>query len=520
MSLRVLVVDDDPGFQVYIEELLRQFFPRIDVRTLSRGRDTLQTTKHFRPDIILLDVVLPDTSGFEICRRLKADPDVSSIPVILISGVMTDASDRTLGLQSGAEGYLCKPFEPMELVAQMRALLRLLEDLKRHQQREMEIQEQRIEALGLLAGGLAHEFNNLLTAMVGNISLARSLTSNSTERELALKEAEQAAMRARSLTNQLLTFARGGEPIRTAFALEPLLRSTVERLFSGSAVEVRYAIAEALPLAFAEASQIGRAIENVLLNAKEAMTENGLLIVRAEPFLQGDAPPPRDTHLRKGLYIRVSITDNGVGIDEKDLRKIFDLFYSSKGLGRGLGLPIARSILHRHDGAITLTSSPKEGTTVTLYIPAIAENRVHPDAALQSKSTSPPTSRARILVMDDEASIRKLLVRALTMSGYEVDGAPDGQTAIERLRTALADGRPYDLAILDLTVPNGMGGAEAVRQMRKLHPKLVAIASSGYSNDPVMARYRDYEFDGVVTKPYALPELMTLVQKTLASIPP
>jgi DNA-binding response OmpR family regulator len=519
MTKKILAVDDERDFLGFISQVIQDYCPGYHVQGLDSGAEALATAKKSHPDLILLDVYMPGVDGYEVCRRLKADPETASIPVIMISGVLTDPEHRVRGLDTGAEGYICKPFHPAELVAQIRALLRVRDEIKQRQRTEDEFRWQKIEAIGLLAAGIAHDFNNMLTAIIGNISFVRTCECSRKDMLEALREAEEAALRAKDLSQQLLTFSRGGQPVRSVVAVGPLLTPLVERGIRAHGVPVHLEVPANLPPALADPTQLGTVMENVLDNAREAVEGGGSVRIRAEAFALGDEPPPPDTHLKKGLYIHLEVRDSGAGIPPEDMPHIFQPFFTTKPTRRGLGLSTAYSILRQHDGALAVSSEPGKGTAVHIYLPAVVETSAVSAPFLQTAKTG-PMRRKRILVMDDEAAIRRLLVRGLTLHGYEVDSAADGEMAVDLFQRSLLENRPYDLAILDLTVPCGMGGAETVRKLRELQPSVRAVVSSGYSEDPVMSHYLEYGFDGVARKPYNLPDLLAIVEKTIAGSPP
>ena len=389
------------------------------------------------------------------------------------------------------------------------ALLIALVDvtLRKHAEEEL-LRAQKLESVGVLAAGIAHDFNNLLTGIVGNVSLAKMLAGSNVRVMARLLEAENACQRATALTHQLLTFAKGGAPVRHPIAIMNFLTESVVFAVHGSNVRADFAIAEDLWLVDGDEAQMYQVIYNVVLNAVQAMPQGGSILVQAENvwLSAGDVP-----QLQEGRYVKIAVHDHGCGIPQDVLPKIFDPYFTTKETGSGLGLAAAYAIVTKHDGCMTVASTVKTGTTVFIYLPAsqhdLPFSRAIPD--------TPLVGNARILVMDDEEIIRDLLCETLTSWEYEVVCACDGVEAIALYQDALASGQPFRVVILDMTVPGAMGGKEAMAYLRAIDPHVKALISSGYANDPVMANFAEYGFSGVVTKPYTLQRLQDVLLSVL-----
>ena len=372
----------------------------------------------------------------------------------------------------------------------------------------------RLESVGTLAGGIAHDFNNLLTGITGFIGLAkRSVELGETEKAASrLAEAEKASLRARDLTTQLLTFARGGAPVKQVTSTADLLRDTIAFTLRGSNVRCNVSLPGDLWSVEVDEAQVGQAISNIVLNADEAMPDGGVCIVKAQNTVISEKST---LPLSSGKYVKVTIKDQGVGISKEHLDKIFDPYFTTKQKGSGLGLATAYSIVNNHNGYITAKSQLGVGTTFYLYLPA--SEKLLPVKKEEVVKT-PLTGRGRILVMDDEDVIRQLLLQELTEVGYEVELSRDGAEAIELYKQAKKQERPFDAVILDLTIPGGMGGMEAIRELLKIDSEVKAIVSSGYATDPIMADYKRYGLKGVIAKPYNITQLEeklhTLLRKT------
>jgi CheY-like chemotaxis protein len=345
----------------------------------------------------------------------------------------------------------------------------------------------KLESLGILAGGIAHDFNNILTIILGNIELV-GLEIKKPDKSLErLLEAEQACQRAQHLAKQLLTFSKGGLPVKKPIIVADLLQNVVPLALSGSNSAVEILIDENVWPIEIDEDQIHQVINNILINADQAMPRGGLITIKVQNFYLA---PATGLPLPEGKYVRFSFLDQGIGIEQKNIGKIFDPYYTTKKFGNGLGLTTAFSIIKNHQGHITVDSELGKGASFHIYLPT-AKN-----AAWLHKtkiSTIPIKGQGRILVMDDEASIREVLGQMLQKLGYEAVCVKDGGQALEAYQQAKKQG-PFDAVILDLTIPNGLGGKETLELLLQLDPQIRTIVSSGYGDDPIMANYENYGF--------------------------
>ena len=370
-----------------------------------------------------------------------------------------------------------------------------LEDITEIRQARQELlKTQKLESLGVLAGGIAHDFNNILTAVFGNISLARFQLDEPAEVARRLEDAESAMVRATDLTKQLLTFSRGGAPVKKIIELEALLREAAGFVLHGSSVTCQFDLAEEICPVEADEGQLGQVFHNIMLNAVQAMPGGGSIIVVArnvscEP--QGER------------FVRITVTDTGTGIDEGNLPRIFDPYFTTKAQGSGLGLATCYSIIKKHGGKIRASSQPGAGSSFIISLPASAS----PAAADPKSSTALHRGSGRVLVMDDDATVRAIAQGILKQLGYSAEFTEHGAEAVELYLRRREEGTPFFATILDLTVPGGMGGRETMERLLQLDPEIRAVVSSGYSNDPVMANYRDYGFSAVLCKPYRPQEM-------------
>jgi two-component system cell cycle sensor histidine kinase/response regulator CckA len=370
------------------------------------------------------------------------------------------------------------------------------------------IRAQKLESLGILAGGIAHDFNNLLVGIMGNVSLSMLDIDPASVAYKQLEVAERASLRAQNLTQQLLTFSRGGAPVKKIIAVDPVVREAVEFSLRGSGVTCAVELPPDLWPVVADAGQIAQVINNLVINADQAMPGGGAITVRAE---NDDSAHQKVPALKPGRYIRLSVRDSGIGIPREHIDKIFDPYYTTKQKGSGLGLAVTYSIIRKHDGHITVESAPGAGTTFTVYLPACNDLSIE----AQADEKGPAASQATILVMDDERDVRETVGTMLRRRGYRVELVENGARAVERYRESLRNNKPFDVVIMDLTVPGGMGGREAMARLRELDPGVRAIVFSGYANDAVMANYAEYGFKGVVAKPFHLNQLTAAIEAAL-----
>nr|HPI91163.1 ATP-binding protein [Spirochaetota bacterium] len=359
----------------------------------------------------------------------------------------------------------------------------------------------------VLAGGIAHDFNNLLTSILGNVSMARSLGSLEGRIAELFDKIEQAVKRSISLTHQLLTFSKGGEPIKKTVYLPDVIKESATLILSGSKVKPEYDIDNGLYQVYADQGQISQVFNNIIINAMQAMPAGGFLTIKARNVddIQDIAPLPG------GKYIAVSFSDQGIGIHRDNLNRIFDPYFTTKQGGTGLGLASSYSIIKKHNGYLDVSSTVGTGSTFSVYLPASDAGEID----REPESSERPGGTGRILVLDDEEIILDVAVSMLKYLGYTPDTAADGREAIRKYTGGLEQGEPYDAVIMDLTIPGGMGGREALVELLKIDPAVTAIVSSGYSEDPVMARYEKYGFTGILLKPYKLQDISAILDASL-----
>jgi len=374
----------------------------------------------------------------------------------------------------------------------------------------------KLESVGLLAGGIAHEFNNTLTGIITNLFMARMSVMNNEEACQLIADAEKAAFKATRLTKQLLTFSQGGAPIKEVLTVDQLIQETVGFSLSGSNVDYKLHFAEDLKSIEADKGQIDQVLNNLVVNAAQAMPEGGTIFIDVENVtlksnMVDDSSLLNSTGvpLVDGEYVKISVRDEGPGIPRKHISKIFDPYFSTKSGSTGLGLTTAYSIISKHGGYISVESQPGRGTAFSCYLPAyIAE--AEDEKKVEKVDTG--KSRGRVLVMDDDIIIRTVVEKLLKKTGYAVDCVSNGADALDAYKKALNEDEPFEFVIMDLTIPGGMGGKETVVKLKEFDGNAKVVVFSGYSNDPILTNFKEYGFDGVLKKPFSTDELMHLIE--------
>ncbi len=648
MVAKLLVIDDLEPNRTALVEILNSYIPGLEIATADGGGAGLARALVDPPDVVLLDVHMPDMDGFEVCRRLKSEPDTATIPVLMISALMTSGRDRTAGIDCGADGYLCKPFESAELIAQVRALIRLKrysdalqqdknrlalaldkrtsdlrmseqhwqrlfdeapdpvfienlagrilevneaacqlhgrsraellsasawdlvppehrEDVKRdfaqwgdgrlricrgfslhksgvsipveihgrrfpyegkealllhvrdiRQRLQMErdlVQAQKFESLGMMAEGIARDFDQVLTSIIGGLSLSRQSVDPESGVHEALREIETSALRAKLLTRQLLLFSRVDRSALPTVSLRQMLELVPGVVLNGTHRRVQAQVADNLWPVRGDVSQISQMLAGLVLYAAGRMTEGGVVRVRAENLVAGIPGSAGAAMGKPGPVVRITVADDGPVMKPDVMGRIFDPYFRAGNTTEGMGLSTVYAIVQRHGGYIQVESSPGEGAVFRVYIPADEGDALLCGGGQESPSRERPV---RILVMDDEQSIQQLLSVSLERMGYEVVVAENGEAALDAYMHASREGSRFDVVILDLSVAEGMGGEEAAQLLRALDPDVRIIISSGRSQDAIMRAPALLGVAASVAKPYSLEALRETLEKVLA----
>ena len=462
-------------------------------------RETLGYTQEELPHISIFDLIHPD------CRKHC----MTSFENMMNTGENIKI-DTTLIAKDGrriqVEGTANLKFEDGKPVSS-RCILR---DVTEQRKMQDEIfTAKKIESIGILAGGIAHDFNNLLTAILGNVSLAKLYIDSSNKAYQKLNLMEKASVKAKHLTQQLLTFSKGGTPVTDVASIAELTREAAKFTLSGSTIKCVFDLPDNLLAVEVDHGQIGQVIQNMVTNAAQSMPDGGTIRVTAKNtyISENSGLPVRKT----GQYVQLSIQDEGSGICPDHLEKIFDPYFTTKDSGSGLGLAICYSIINKHGGHISFESEMGHGTTFHLYLP-VSDKIAIPVLASDEEII---VGDGRILVMDDEQFIREVADEMLSLMGYDVELARDGQEAVDLYRQARDSKNPFDVVLMDLTIPGGMGGKEALAILRDFDPDVKAIVASGYAHDPIMSDYRAHGFCAAITKPFKIQTLGRILYSVL-----
>jgi len=443
----------------------------INLKTINPLEMVLQTGVNYLPEN---DFLLQTASGSEKIITLSAAPILDSEGKVN-GGVLSfrDVSER----------------------------IRLQEEINK---------SQKLESIGLLAGGIAHDFNNYLTGILGNISLVKFKAESGEVFYQLLVEAEKAALRAKDLTLQLLTFAKGGAPVKEHISIEALIKDSAEFVLRGSQSACAYSFQPDLWTAVIDKGQVSQVIQNVIMNSSQAMKEGGRINVKVENYTISNS---NHIWLEDGQYLKIEIADNGPGISEEHLKKIFEPYFTTKDQNHGLGLSICHSIVRRHGGDIEVSSELGQGAVFTVYLPA-TQQKVE---RIEKAKVNFKGNGEKILFMDDEEMLREFAANLFASFGYHCDCFADGASAIEAFKAAMEQNSPYNLVVTDLTVPGGVGGEVVIQEILKSDPAAKVIVSSGYSTHPIMSNYQSYGFKGVILKPFEIDKFFLIVKEILAS---
>jgi PAS domain S-box-containing protein len=512
------------------EDALANETERLAVTLRSIGDGVIATDRAGR--IVLINTVAEELTGWKqheaigknlrevlyiIDERTRLTAENPLDKVLETGKVCVLADHTTLISRQGREMIIADSGAPIrDRNGVVTGVVIVFRDITERKKLDEELQKMsKLESVGILAGGIAHDFNNIMAAVLGNISLARLGVKPGDDEKLLkrLTDAEQAIMRAKDLTYQLLTFSRGGSPIKKTTTIQNVLEEAARFALTGSDVKCQFSFQDDLFSVDIDEGQINQVISNLVINSQQAMPGGGMITVKANNITLDHGMVKNGVFLAKGDYVALSIRDNGVGISPEHVSKVFDPYFTTKPRGSGLGLATSYSIIKNHEGHIAVESKPGHGTTFHIYLPASICKSGKYYQNVSEEIISETT--ARILHMDDEEMILQTTRDMLENLGYYVETAINGDDAIQKYLRARDGSNPFDVVILDITIPGGMGGKETIQKLLEVDPDVKAIVSSGYSNDPVMAMFGDYGFTGFIAKPYRLDELSDVIKQVL-----
>ncbi len=510
--------------QVFANALLREKTERILEEERERLSVTLKSigdgviTTDTDGNITLLNSVAEELTGwslkeaqgkpinqvFHIIDENSGKERQSPVEKVLETASIVNLANHTLLVdKNGSRKIIADSGAPIQdSQGNIIGVVLVFRDITLESEREADILKlKKLESIGILAGGIAHDFNNILTGIMGNINLAIMSDTDSKEAQNYLKKSLKGCERAASLTHKLLTFSKGGAPVKENASIDEIVTESIDFILHGSSIKTETFIQKGLWTPEVDRNQISQVIQNLILNSVESMPEGGVISVSCinKTF--------ETNHSRQGNYVQITITDTGTGISKENLERIFDPYFSTKRTGSGLGLAVTHSIIHKHGGFIDVHSEKGEGTTFTIFLPVENTGK---NSALQTVRLKPSENikNLSILVMDDEKAIRILLGNMLKKLGHSATLVANGEQALGIFKPG-----EFDLAILDITIPGGMGGIETIKKLKVIDPHIKALVSSGYANSPIMSAYESYGFSAALTKPYLLDELKTAIEK-------
>ena len=522
----VLAATRDVNDRKLAEKSLAEEKERLAVTLKSIGDGVITTD--ISGNIVLLNKVAENLTGwtnneavgkpsdevFHIINEQSGEICDNPVTKVISSGKTIGLAENTvLVARDGSERRIADSGAPiLDAKSKIIGVVLVFRDVTDKQRLEQDaLKVRKLESVGVLAGGIAHDFNNILSAILGNLNLALDYTSPHEPAYTLLVEAEKASLRAKDLTQQLLTFSRGGEPVRKTTSIAEIIIDSSTFVLRGSNVRCDTWFAPDLHPADVDSGQISQVIQNIIINASHAMPQGGTIDIRGENVAEGLKSPLLSD---EEDYIVVRVRDHGTGIPSNIISNIFDPYFSTKQTGSGLGLAICHSIIVRHDGFITVESEPGEGTVFSIYLVA-SKGEIAED--LGGASNPVKQVHGKIMVMDDDEMVQNITKAILGHFGYAHQFVADGEEAVTLYGRDFSVGNQADLIIMDLTIPGGMGGEDAVKEILAINPAAKVLVSSGYSNDPIMANYEKYGFCGAIVKPYLMKELNESIQEVLLS---
>ncbi len=515
MKEKILIVDDEPEITSFLDKLLSQ--EGFEIKQANSGLKAMEIFNFEPVDLIITDIRMPGMDGVELIHKIKKSNKDQEI--IVLTGFATIDNAVQILRDGGVYDYLTKPLKDIDafirtvnnaisqrkLKTEKKEMVKLLKKSKKRCQQEA-ARSDKLESLGILAGGIAHDFNNLMHVIMGNIAMVRRDANLDNNTAKLLKTAEKACILSTQLTSRMLTFSKGGKPVKQLTCITGLLKEAVAFVSEEFNVKSIVHVSDDIQNVYIDKNQIKQVIQNIVKNACTAMTNNGQLNVYCK---NSDIMGKNHPILNENKYLQIVIKDQGCGISEKNIGKIFDPYFSTKNLGfdkgQGLGLAVCHSIIEKHDGKIIVDSEIDKGTTIIIYLPASNQKVTAPKQVF---------GKEKILVMDDEEMIRSYFHTALDRMGYDCKTCVDGSEAIEIYKDSMESDNPFGAIILDLSNQSGMGGKEAMEKLLELDPEAKGIVCTGYSNDPVVEDFKTFGFRDILLKPCDI----TQINKTLCQV--
>ncbi|MGC2064504.1 MAG: PAS domain S-box protein [Thermodesulfovibrionales bacterium] len=500
------------------EEFIRSVLDNVDEGFLVVDRDYRILTAN-RAFCSWVDMPLDDIAGrhcYEVSHKNLRPCHESGENCATKHAFETGEPHMAVHKHEDAKGNLLyvetKAFPLKDVSGTVTSVIETIQNItERHLLKMEQLKTQKLEAIGTLAGGIAHDFNNLLQGVFGYMSLAKINLDNRDKAAGMIDQAEKALQMSVNLTGQLLTFSKGGKPVKRRLSLRSTIENSANFALSGSRSTCRIDIDSNLLSVEADEGQIGQVIQNIVLNANEAMSDGGTVEVSA-----GNVDISKGEKLSLpdgGMFIQITIKDKGTGIPEQYLSRIFDPYFTTKQRGSGLGLATTYSIIRNHGGLIEVTSELNKGSIFHIYLPAVEAEEEE-----ETQASAPAAGRkGKILVMDDDEMVRSVAMKMIEALGHNVEGAEDGKSTIDKYNLARESGTPFDVVVLDLTVKGGMGGELALKKLREIDPDVKAIVSSGYADNLVEANYHSYGFAASLKKPYRIDTLQESLNALLRS---
>lgn len=514
--IKILIVDDRPENLYAMRVTLAPL--GIEMLTASSGNEALALMLRHDFALVLLDVQMPGMDGFETAALMQNNQATRGVPIIFVTAISKERQNVFKGYETGAVDYLFKPLDADILLGKVKVFVNLhqakLDCARMHQEL---LKTRNLESLAFLAGGVAHDFNNILTAIMGNVGLCLMEMEKEDARYPLLAAVEQAAIRAKELTSQLLTFAKGGDPVKKVASIAEVITQSADFVLRGSPIACYYDLPEDLNAVEIDTGQMSQVIQNIVINSIQAMPDGGRISIRAQNVSAADGVDASLLSPGPGTWVVVTIHDSGPGISEELVGKIFDPYFTTKDKGSGLGLAICHSIVKKHGGTIAADSRPGQGTTFSIALPSVSGQSGKMHGAVSCPPPALSVMAGRVMIMDDDEPIRDMASKMLKLFGYQVVQAREGNEALALYQRNRDKGTPIDLVIMDLTIPGGMGGKEAIAKLLEIDPQAKVIVSSGYANDAVVANYRDYGFVGMISKPFLLKELSSQIAAVLSA---